>query len=317
MVSVSTRNQEPVSENRPLIVLYGLLLALCTGMWFLQPQIIGLAWFSNILLFAAPLGFFAAAQTIVLLTGGIDLSVPACATASAYLMATNPQLGVLAVALGLAFAAIIGAVNGVGIAVFGVTPLIMTLASSLVAIGGLTVYSQAVMGRASLVPDYIVTLGTSKLGGIVPINAIFWVLFSLVLVIVLRRTGYGRLLYALGDNAGATRLSGVRLHRVQISSYALSGFLSGTAGILLVGSTNAADLGLANTYLLPSVAAPVIGGVSIFGGKGSYIGAIGGALVLTVLNSFLTFYNASEPIKQIIYGAIILLLAAIYNRITK
>jgi ribose transport system permease protein len=284
-------------------------------MWFLQPEVIGIAWFSNILLFAAPLGLFAAAQTIVLLTGGIDLSVTACATASAYIMATNPQLGFLAVVLSLLVALIIGAINGVGIAIFGVTPLIMTLASSLVAIGGLTVYSQAAMGQMSLVPEYIVAFGSGKLGGIVPVNAIFWIAFSVLLVIMLRCTGYGGLLYALGDNPGAVRLSGVRLYRVLILNYALSGLFSGVAGLLLVGSTNAADLGLANTYILPSVAAAVIGGVSIFGGKGSYVGAIGGALVLTVLNSFLTFYNASEPVKQIIYGAIILLLAALYNRI--
>lgn len=314
---MSGRPAKASSENRPLIVLYSLLLILCLGMWFLQPHVIGLAWFSNILLFAAPLGFFAAAQTIVLLTGGIDLSVTAAATASAYIMATNPELGFGAVCVGLAIAIIIGVVNGIGIAVFGVTPLIMTLASSLVTIGGLTVYGQAAMGQMSLIPDYIVALGSAKIGGALPINAVFWGVFSVLLVVGLNRTGYGRLLYALGDNAGAVRLSGVRLHRVLIVNYALSGLFSGTAGLLLVGSTNAADLGLANTYLLPSVAAAVIGGVSIFGGKGSYVGAVGGTLVLTVLNSFLTFYNASEPLKQILYGGIILLLAALYSRITR
>jgi ribose transport system permease protein len=301
-------------ELRPIIVLYGLLGFLCALMWALQPEIVGVSWFSNILLFAAPVGFFAAAQTIVLLTRGIDLSVTAAATACAYIMATNPEQGLFAILMGLTAATAVGVLNGVGIGLFAVSPLIMTLATSLVTIGGLTVYSQSAMGEPSTIPHVIQSIGSGKIWGI-PNNLFVWAVFAIGLVVILRRTGFGRLLYAVGDNEEAVRLCGIKVHRIIIVNYSASAFLSGIAGLLLVGSTNAADLGLANAYLLPSVAAAVIGGVSIFGGKGSYIGAIGGALVLTVLNSFLTFYNAGEPLKQIIYGAIILTLAAIYNRI--
>ena len=99
--------------------------------------------------------------------------------------------------------------------------------------------------------------------------------------------------------------------------YVLCGLLAALAGLVLVGSTNAADLSLADVYLLPSVAAVVIGGTSIFGGRGGYAGSIVGALILTVLNSLLTLLDAPEPIKQILYGAIILLLAAVYTRLTE
>src|SRR5262249_9104122 len=133
----------------------------------------------------------------------------------------------------------------------------------------------------------------------------------------LARSGFGRLLYAIGDNRAACQLAGVRIWQVLLVDYVLCSLLAATAGFVLVGGTNAADLSLADIYLLPSVAAVVIGGTSIFGGRGGYAGGIVGALILTVLNSLLTLLDAPEPIKQILYGAIILLLAAVYTRLTE
>lgn len=99
-------------------------------------------------------------------------------------------------------------------------------------------------------------------------------------------------------------------------NYVTCSLLAATAGLVIVGSVDAADLSLADTYLLPSVAAVIIGGTSIFGGRGGYTGTIIGVLILTVLNSILTLLDAPEPIRQILYGAIILLLAAAYTRLT-
>jgi ribose transport system permease protein len=122
------------------------------------------------------------------------------------------------------------------------------------------------------------------------------------------------MIYAVGDNAIACRLAGVRTWQVLLAVYALCGTLSAAAGILLVGFNDAADLGIATPFLLPSVAAVVIGGTSIFGGVGGYAGTILGALILTVLDSLLTILNASQAVRQILYGLIILALAAIYAR---
>jgi ribose transport system permease protein len=110
------------------------------------------------------------------------------------------------------------------------------------------------------------------------------------------------------------RLAGTRSWQLLIAAYALCGMCAAIGGLLLVGLTNAADLGLATSYLLPSVAAVVIGGTSIFGGFGSYSGTIFGALILTVLDSFLTLINVAQSVRQILYGAIILGLAALYAR---
>jgi ribose transport system permease protein len=122
------------------------------------------------------------------------------------------------------------------------------------------------------------------------------------------------MLYAYGDNPIAVRLAGTRAWQLLVLTYALCGVCAAIGGLLLAGLTNAADLGLATSYLLPSVAAVVIGGTSIFGGLGTYSGTIFGALILTVLDSFLTLLNVAQSVRQILYGAIILALAALYAR---
>jgi ribose transport system permease protein len=134
---------------------------------------------------------------------------------------------------------------------------------------------------------------------------------------MLRRTGFGRLLYASGDNPVAVRLSGVRLWQVHILAYTIAGVLAGIAGILLLGRLGAADLSLAANDLLPSVAAAVIGGTSIFGGMGTYSGTIMGALILSVLQSLLGFLQTGQAVQNIVYGSIVLTLAWIYASTTR
>jgi ribose transport system permease protein len=143
-----------------------------------------------------------------------------------------------------------------------------------------------------------------------------WAPLAALIILGLRYSGYGRMLYAVGDNPLACRLAGVRVWQVLVVVYALSGMLSALAGVLLLGFNNNADLGLATPFLLPSVAAVVIGGTSILGGFGGYGGTILGALILTVLDSLLTILNAEQGVKQILYGAIIVALAGIYARAT-
>jgi len=137
-----------------------------------------------------------------------------------------------------------------------------------------------------------------------------------VVMWLLKRTGLGRITYAIGDNPIAARLSGVRVWQVHLVLYTLAGLLAALAGILIAGRTGAVDLQLASTFLLPSVAAAVIGGTSIFGGVGSYSGTILGALILSVLNSMLTFLNVGQAIQQVVYGLIVLLLAWLYAKVT-
>jgi ribose transport system permease protein len=304
-------------RTHTIVALMLLLLVFVGAIEVARPGTVSPLWMSNMLLFAAPLGIMAAGQTLVMLTGGIDLSVATVATASAYLMATHSGLGgVPAVLWGLGVGVAVGLVNGIGIALLRVQPLVMTLGTGLMAEGMLVVYSQKMMADAPRVPPFIEALGASKLFGAIPIDLLLWAPIALLVIVVLRRTGYGRLLYAVGDNSEACQLSGIRVWRVLLVNYVTCSLLAATAGLVIVGSVDAADLSLADVYLLPSVAAVIIGGTSIFGGRGGYTGTIIGALILTVLNSILTLLDAPEPIRQILYGAIILLLAAAYTRLT-
>jgi ribose transport system permease protein len=133
---------------------------------------------------------------------------------------------------------------------------------------------------------------------------------------IMRFTGFGRLLFAMGSNEHAARLSGVRGWQVHLALYALSGLIAALAGLLYLGMIRQPSLSLANPLLLPSVAAAVIGGTSIFGGRGSYSGAIIGALILRVLDTMLTLLQMPEGARTALFGVIILAVTALYVRIT-
>jgi ribose transport system permease protein len=248
-----------------------------------------------------------------MLTAGIDLSVANNATLAAFIMADQGHHSTArAILVGLGVGLVIGLVNGIGVAVFRVNPLIMTLGISTVTLGILTVEAQKQF--TSLVPDVVVKLGSQRFLTYVPYDLLVWAPIAALIILGLRYSGIGRMIYAVGDNPVACRLAGVRVWQVLLFVYAVCGLLSALAGILLVGFNNAADLGIASPFLLPSVAAVVIGGTSIFGGIGGYSGTILGALILTVLDSLLTILNASAAVKQMLYGAIILALAWLYAR---
>lgn len=307
-----------VSERPALILIFVLaLLVLLTGT--VEPGFLSTSGLRNTLLQAAPLGILAGAQTVLMLTGGIDLSVTMIATGSAYVAANqSPSGAAVAILLGILVGLVAGGINGVGVSVFRVNPLIMTLAMSGILLGLFTAWTQTILQGSTQVGAFIKVIGAgSFFGNRLPYSVLVWVLISGALLWLLRRTGWGRLIYAIGDNEVAVRLSGVRVWQVRISAYVAAGVLASIAGILLAGRTGAVDLQLANAFLLPSVAAAVIGGTSIFGGVGGYTGTILGALILSVLNSMLTFLNVGQDIQQVVYGMIVLALAWGYAGLTR
>jgi ribose transport system permease protein len=305
-------------QRNSLFALVLLLVLFIAVVEIMKPGTVNPVWLSNTLLFAAPLGILAAGQTMVMLTGGIDLSVVSVATGAAFLMTTTAlKFGdASAIALGLGLGLVVGAINGVGVALLGVQPLVMTLGTGLMTQGVIIVYSQKILSSRSIVPDFIHAIGSDRLGGLIPFDLFLWLPIAALVVITLQRTGFGRLLYAIGDNREGCRLAGVRVWRLLLIDYIICAVLASVAGFVLVGHTNSADLSLASTYLLPSIAAVIIGGTSIFGGSGGYSGSIIGALILTVLDGLLTLLDSPEPIKQILYGAIIFVLATAYSRLT-
>jgi ribose transport system permease protein len=315
------RDAKRFLADKPVLILVGVLVLLFVVTDLVNRQQVGepfVTWnqLSTMFLVAAPLAMLAGGQTLVMLTGGVDLSVAYTATAAAFAISwqgTNgPVEGILA---GLFVGLGIGLANGIGVGIFRVNPLVMTLGTSSVIFGLLSIYA----GRAfdKLIPDVVTSLGRERFLEHVPVNLLLWVGVALVLILGLSYTGYGRMLYAVGDNPVAARLAGVRVWQVLVVVYVLCGLLAALGGLLLLGFTNNPDLSLATPYLLPSVAAVVIGGTSILGGWGGYGGTILGVLILTVLGSLLTLLDAEEWERQVIYGGIIIVLTAIYARATR
>lgn len=301
--------------ERPLFVLGAVLalLVLVTGV--VEPGYFSVRGVRNTLLLAAPVGILAAAQTILMLTRGIDISVAMVGTLAAYVVgnqAAGAGVGP-AIVIGLAAGALVGVVNGLVVGIFRVHPLIVTLAMSAILLGLLTQWAQGFLRGGTAVPGFVRTVGSGSFpGNLVPYNAVVWAAVAVVVIVGLRRTGLGRMVYAIGDNPVAARLAGVRAWQVLLAVYAFSGFLAALAGMLIAGQTGAVDLRLAEQFLLPSVAAAVIGGTSLFGGVGAYSGTILGALILSVLDRMLNFLDATQAVKQVVFGVIVLVLAWAY-----
>jgi len=306
-------------RDRPLIPLIGLLGVLVVVIQFADPGIVTPSWAGVIMRAAVPLAILGGCQTLAMLTGGIDLSVSAVASMAGFVTATlvhSPGGVPQGIAVALAAAALAGLVSGIGVGVFRVHPLIMTLGMSFVVLGFANVWQLRMIQTGAGVPESLRWLGASTLFDVVPYSLLVFVPVTFLIVLGLRRTGYGRLLYAVGDNPIAARLSGARAWQILVVLYVISALLAAVAGLIISGFTNTASVSLADPYLLPSVAAAVIGGTSIMGGRGGYGGTIVGALILTVLTALLTVLGLPEPTRQILFGAIIVAVAAAYTRVT-
>lgn len=315
-------------RDNPMIPLLVFLFLLIASLEFMRPGIViplragrdGLIstfWVGNLIKFAIPLAMLAACQVLTMLTAGIDLSVGVVATVAAFVCATLTTVwGVApAVIIALATGVIVGAVNGIGVGLVRVHPLIMTLGTGLIATGCLQVYQRLFINAGSEIPEFLVWLGTGRTAGM-PNGLFLFIPFALFVLWLMRFTGFGRLLFALGSNERAAKLSGVRGWQVHLALYILSGFIAALAGLLYLGMIRQTSLSLANPLLLPSVAAAVIGGTSIFGGRGSFAGAIVGALILRVLDTMLTLLQMPEGARTALFGLIILAVTALYVRIT-
>lgn len=315
-------------RDNPMIPLLAFLFLLVALLEFMRPGIVmpvragrdGLIstfWVGNLIKFAIPLTMLAACQVLTMLTAGIDMSVGVVATVSAFVCATLSTVwGVpFAVIAALACGLVVGLVNGFGVGIVRVHPLIMTLGTGLIATGCLQVYQRLFINAGSQIPEFLVWLGTGRTVGM-PNGLFLFVPFAAFILWLMRYTGFGRLLFALGSNERAAKLSGVRAWQVYLALYALSGLIAALAGLLYLGMIRQTSLSLANPLLLPSVAAAVIGGTSIFGGRGSFAGAIVGALILRVLDTMLTLMQMPEGARTALFGLIILAVTALYVRIT-
>jgi ribose transport system permease protein len=248
------------------------------------------------------LGIVSIGQTLVILAGGIDLSVAWVLTGAAFAFTTvtrGQNSGILAGLLAaLAVGAGVGAVNGIGVAKLRISPIVMTLATNSIMQGGtLVVTSGSPLG----VPNLVRTVATGSVGPL-PTMTLIWAALTAVVVIAVATTSGGRKLLAVGENPRVSFLSGIDNDAVTMVAYTLSGVAAAVAGVLFAGFSNTSFLGMGDQFVLPSIAAVVLGGVSIRGGRGGYGGTALGVILITLLSTDLLMGNISPGLRNIIFG---------------
>jgi len=265
------------------------------------------SYLNSLLVLTSFLAVLALGQGVVVLSGGLDLSMPAMITLSGVLltgMTVASSADVYwALPAVLVAAAAIGAINGLAVAVFGISPLIVTLAMNGILYGVSLIYCGGTPSGRS--PSAVTWVMTGSLFGVTPI-VYGLILFVVVATLALSRTIYGRYLYAVGNGQTAARYAGVPIISTIVATYGLSSICAAIVGIMLVGFSGQAFNDMGDPYLLPSLAAVVVGGTLMSGGRGHYLGMFGGALALTALTTILSGSSVPISVRSIIFGAVIL-----------
>lgn len=263
------------------------------------------------------LAVIATGMMLVILLGQIDLSVP-WAVAVGGMMSTaaaayGPAGAALAIPFGVLCGLALGLVNGCGVAYLRVPSMIFTLGVDAVAQGLMILRTGGAAPQDMATPAMQVLATGHTIAGIP--NAVWiWVAVGAATVFLLNRTTFGRAIYGIGNQERSAYLSGIRSQRVVLLAFVISGGLSALAGTLLAGYSTKAYQGMGDPYLLPAIAAVVLGGTSIMGGRGSYFGTTAGVILITLLQSILSVMQMSDAGRQIIYGIVILAMLLLYGR---
>ena len=256
------------------------------------------------------LGIVAAGAMLVILLGHIDLSIPWTLAAGA--MLGTAVGGPYAIPVGLAVGMAVGRVNGLGVAYLRVPSMIFTLGVNAVMRGFMVMLTGGYAPQSTGTP-LMSFLATGHVLGI-PMPLIVWAALSVLVVLLLQRTPVGRYIYAIGNRERAAYLSGINTRLVIILAFVASGACSALAGVLLAGYSSKAYQGMGDPYLLPAIAAVVIGGTNILGGRGRYLGTVVGTILIVLLTSVLSVMQMPEAGRQIIYGLVIILMLLVYGR---
>jgi ribose transport system permease protein len=267
---------------------------------------------------AAFLGIVASGAMVVILLGHIDLSIPWVVTIGGMMSTAaagwwGPSGEPLALPIGVLCGLLVGIVNGFGVAFLRIPSMIFTLGVNAVAQGLMVLRTGgfAPMDRATPFMHWLAVERT--LFGMP--NALFvWVVVGVTIAFMLRRMPIGRYIYAIGNREGVAYLSGVDTRRVLIVCFAISGACSALAGVLLAGYSNKAYQAMGDAYLLPAIAAVVLGGTNILGGRGTYLGTVAGVILISLLQSILSVMQMPEAGRQIIYGCVIIAMLLVYGR---
>lgn len=308
-------------EDRSVVIAYSMIIVIILlGAIFITPNFASPTFLVQQLRQASFLGIIAAGQMIVILTGNIDLSVSWTLNLAA-IMATSIAAGqnenlAAGAAVGIGVGLVVGLVNGIGVAYLRIPAMVLTLGMNAV-LKGITVVYTGSAPQFQQTPEFLSYLATEIFGGFIPMAVLVWAAISFINIVVLNRSTLGRKTYAVGNNEIAAYLSGVRTQRVIVGAFVLSGVMNALAGLLLAGNAGRSFNEMGEPYLLPAIAAVVIGGTSILGGSGKYIGTIAGVIIIRLLDSALNIVQVSPAARDITFGVVILLMLFLYGRSEK
>ncbi|MBB3390707.1 ribose transport system permease protein [Rhizobium sp. BK275] len=298
-------------------IAFGCIILLLFGGSLYSPNFLSPDYLMQQLKVASFLGVIATGMMAVILLGQIDLSVPWVVTTGAMMACAATAYGttgaVLAIPFGILCGAAIGLINGIAVAYLRIPSMIITLATNAVAQGLMVVYTGGFSPQdsASAAMRFLAT-GYTIPG--LPNGVLVWLLVGLFAVFLLTRTTFGRALYAIGNRERAAYMSGINTRRITLLAFIISGGLSALGGVLLAGYASKASQSMGDAYLLPSIAAVVLGGTHVLGGKGSYLGTVAGVILITLLQSILSVMQIEEAGRQLIYGAVIIGMLLLYGR---
>jgi ribose/xylose/arabinose/galactoside ABC-type transport system permease subunit len=302
------RSWAQVMERYGILIVFLLLVAASA---LLSPVFLHPTNILNVLRQISITGIIALGMTFVILTAGIDLSVGSVVALVTVFAASFQRLGLVPVLLvGLTIGSALGLVNGMGVAMGRIPPLIMTLAMMYMGRGLAFMYSGG-LPIYGIRPAFI-QFGNGFTAGI-PNSVLYFVALLILSIAVLRFTAFGRFVLAIGSNEEAARLAGVRVRRVKVQVYLLSGILSGFAGLIYTGQLGIGVALAGLGYELSAIAAVVIGGTSLFGGQGSIFGTFLGAAIIGVTNNLLNLLGI-DPLVQDFMKGLIILAAVLINR---
>ena len=312
------RQDSVLGRNQAIVIPFTLIVLLLILSGIRQPGFLSGNNIRQQLVLATFLGTVAAGQTLVILTGGIDLSVAWTLNFAAVLFTqsldgrTDAVHIVWSTLLALLAGSAVGIVNGLGIAFLRIPSLVMTLGMNTVMLGATLVYTNGTPQGSP--PHFARVIATEHLFGFLPWAVVYWAGLSIIMIGLLKYSVFGRRIYAIGNNRRAAMLSGASVRFITVCVYACSGLTAGVAGILLAGYANNTYLGMGDAFVLQSIAAVVIGGTSILGGTGGYGGTIAGAIMIVLLQNSLQVAGIKPAGQQILYGVIILMMLFIYGR---
>ncbi len=292
----------------PIILLIAVLAVLAASVpnFFTSRNII------NVLVQASTLGLMAIGMTFVMISGGIDLSIPAIMALSAILGAMHLRDGgsiAVSCLIMLAVGGLLGAVNGFAVAYLKMIPFVVTLAMMTVATGTSIWITNSISVPVTNEALFDLVLDRSFLN--IPRPVFITALVTILAVVIIRKHIFGRWLYAVGVNAKAARVSGVPTTRVIFGTYVISGFMAGLTAIVLAARLGSASANMgSDSIVLDIVSSCVVGGVSIYGGVGGPLGAVFGAILITVISNSMNMMQVSFFTSLIVKGIVIIAFVA-------